>query len=140
MKALLSTAQLLRITTSAAGSIVASVTAVDKTGTGPASYSYATVKPAHVVVTTATTTTIIAGVASTERAIEELTVSNSHATVSNTIVIEDFDGTNAAPVWAGTLAPGLNAHTKAAEIEQELYVAWVKSGRSSGDKIGRAHV
>jgi hypothetical protein len=28
-----------------------------------------------------------------------------------------------------SLAPGLNAHTKAAQIEQELYVQWVRAGR-----------
>jgi hypothetical protein len=106
MKALTSTSHLVRVTTASAGSILCSFAAIDKTGTGPASYSFATRAPVNLNMTTATTTTLIAGASSTETNVLGVTVSNTHATVSNLVTIETTDGTNPVTEWKGTLSVG----------------------------------
>src|SRR6185295_1682844 len=58
-------------------------------------------------ISTATTTTVVASPgASTQRNVKNLTVHNTHATVSTTVTIEHFDGTNAETLWDGTLLAG----------------------------------
>lgn len=106
MKALTAAAHLLRVTTGSAGTVNVSGSAVDKTGTGPASYSFATRGPLIQTISTATTVTVIGGLASTETNCEDVVVSNVHASTSNLITIDRFDGTNATPEWKGTLLAG----------------------------------
>lgn len=107
MKALTTTSQLLRVVTGSAGAIKASYTVVDKTGTGPASYSFATASDVLASITTATTTTVVpAPGASTERNVLDLTLHNDHATNANLLTVEQFDGTDAAPIWKGNLLAG----------------------------------
>lgn len=103
MKALLGTAQIIKLITGSAGTITVTSTSVDKTGTGPASYSFAVTKPANILISTATTTTLLAGAASTERNVQELTISNDHATNSNAVTVYDTDGTQIVNIFAAVL-------------------------------------
>jgi hypothetical protein len=58
-------------------------------------------------ITTATTTTVVAApAASTQRNLRNLSISNEHASVSNVITVEHFDGTTAETIWKGTLSAG----------------------------------
>lgn len=102
-----STSMLLRLVTASAGDIEVSWSGIDKTGASPP-YSFAAVPtdvPANI--TTATTTTIVAApAASTERNVRELQLTNNHATTSNLLTVEIFDGTDAAVKWKGTLLAG----------------------------------
>lgn len=78
---------------------------VDKTGTGPSSYSYAGVGDPLASITTATTTTLVAGASSTERAVERISLRNNHASVTETVVIQVTDGTHTATLASCSLAP-----------------------------------
>lgn len=58
-------------------------------------------------ITTATTTTVIAAPgASKQRNARHLNILNNHATTSNAIRVEHFDGTTAEVLWKGTLLAG----------------------------------
>ena len=72
-------------------------------------YNGTTVSPGGLLskITTATTTDII-GVpgASTTRNVKGLMVANIHASTSNTVTIQQTDGTNTVELWSGTLLAG----------------------------------
>ncbi|MEY4953210.1 MAG: hypothetical protein RL299_1634 [Pseudomonadota bacterium] len=109
MKLLTGTAQLLRLVTGSASLMRVVYSAIDKTGaTQPYNFALTPGSGATLAVPTATTTTILTGsaTANLERNLKELTVTNDDASVSNTIRIEQFDGTAATILWAGTLLPG----------------------------------
>jgi hypothetical protein len=61
----------------------------------------------NVIVNTATTTNIVGSPpASTQRQIKSVLIANRHATLSNNVNVELFDGTNSATVYSYTLGPG----------------------------------
>jgi len=58
-------------------------------------------------ITTATTTTIVAGNASDlERDVRVISVRNNHTSTSNTVAVQHTDGTTAVVLWKGPLAAG----------------------------------
>jgi hypothetical protein len=58
-------------------------------------------------ISSATTTTVLAGPgAPAQREVGMLAVANTHASTSNTVTIEHYDGATATRVWAGALAAG----------------------------------
>ena len=109
MKVLLGTAQLLRISASVAGALAVVFSGMDKGGaSNPYSLTATPGSGAVAAITTAVVNqTIIAGsaTANLERNIEDLTVTNTHATLANAIKLEQFDGTNAIPLVSLTLLP-----------------------------------
>lgn len=101
MLLLTSTSDVLRIVTSAAGAVVAHASYMD--------HASGTVTPGRTntpSITTATTTTIVAApAASTQRNIKTVVIHNISSTVSQSLIVEHFDGTNAAAVINATLLP-----------------------------------
>ena len=91
---------IVRVVTSAAGTISVQADWADQTTT--------TFTPGrtNTAITTATTTTLVAApAASTQRQVKNMTIVNTDALVTNTITVQFFDGTNAFVVFAYTLAP-----------------------------------
>jgi hypothetical protein len=98
---LTTTSMVLRVITSSAADLDVAASWVDKTATA-ATPGYTGTK-----ITTATTTTIIAApAASTQRGLIACRITNVHASTSNTVTVQVFDGTNAVQIWKGTLAAG----------------------------------
>lgn len=61
----------------------------------------------NVIVNTVTTTNIVGSPpASTQRQIKSVLIANRHATLSNNVIVELFDGTNSATVYSYTLGAG----------------------------------
>lgn len=104
MLLLTSTSDLLRIVTTAAGTINCHASYVD--------YNSANTPPIAVgrlntSISTATTTTVVGSpAASTQRTVKSLKISNDHATISNTVTLQHTDGTTVVPLESVTLAPG----------------------------------
>lgn len=102
MVLLTSTSDLIRIVTSAAGAMDVHASWMD--------HLSGVVTPGRTntaSITTATTTTVVGSpAASTQRNVKLLTISNEHASVTNVITVEHFDGTTAETIWEGTLLPG----------------------------------
>jgi len=93
------------ITTGSAGDIEIGWSGIDKTGTGPASYSYASVPtdvPANIS-GSGTNDLVPVPAASTERNVGAMYAANNHATTSNAITIQLTDGTDTTRLWRGTL-------------------------------------
>lgn len=57
-------------------------------------------------ITTATTTTVVAGPASGQRNVQTMLVTNTDASVSNTVTIQYFDGVTAVNLFKLSLSPG----------------------------------
>ena len=88
----------LSIVTGSAGTVEVMCSYVD--------FASGTVTPgsaANVSISTATTTSIVAGVASTVRNIKALCIRNDHASTANDIEVRITDGTTPVTVWRGTL-------------------------------------
>ena len=102
MLVLSSTSDLLRITTSAASDVEVHASWVDLSG------STATPGRTNTVsITTATTTTVVASPASsTYRNVKTLTVTNVHASTSNTISVLLTDGTNVSDLITAVVPAG----------------------------------
>lgn len=102
MLLLTSTSDIIRIVTSAAGAIDVHASYMDNAS--------GTITPGRTntaSISTATTTTVVASPgASTQRNVKGLSISNEHASVTNGITVEHFDGTTAETVWKGTLLVG----------------------------------
>lgn len=127
----LGTGHLLRVITTVGGADLAcSYSYVDKTGTGPASYSFAGVgNTAAAAITTATTTTILTGAASTERSVEELTIHNRHASVTETVEVTIEGGTITVTKAECSLAPGEKLQLDAAGV-------WTHYDANGGAYVG----
>lgn len=108
------TGHLIQIVTDAAGDIETDVAYVDKTGTGPASYSFAGVGDPLASITSATTTTTLTGAAATERAVERLSYYNNHASQAVTCTIQVLDGTHTVTLAKCVLAAGETLYMNAA--------------------------
>lgn len=100
------TSHKLRITTDASADIEQHVSWVEKTGTGPASYSYAAKGEPLASVTTATTGDILVGAASTEMSVRHYSAYNNHASTASTVTIFEEDGTDTVTHAKVVLAAG----------------------------------
>ena len=100
---LASTYDLIRVVTSHAAQVEVHASFVDLSGT--------TVTPGrtNTLITTATTTTIVASpAASTVRNIKHLNITNDHASQSCIVTVEHSDGTTIIELMSFTLLPGEN--------------------------------
>lgn len=105
----------IQLVTDAAGDIEPSIHYVDKTaGTGGFQYDYAAAGDPLASITTATTTDIVAGAASTERALEKLSFYNNHATQAVTCTVQEVDGTHTVIHAKCVLAAGETLYMNAA--------------------------
>ena len=102
----LGTGHLLRLTTDASADIEVNLSYVDKTGTGPSSYSFAGAGDALVSITSNTTTTLLAGAASTERMLETCSIYNNHGSTACTCTLFVDDGTHTSTIRKVVLAAG----------------------------------
>lgn len=126
---ILASTDIVRVVTSAAGDIRVHASFVDlvdaATTSTPGRTNTATI-------TTATTTTVVGSPgASTKRTVKRLKIKNAHATVSNTVTVEHFDGTVASEEPKVTLLPGemLLLNAEGTWLAYDRYVG-VKSGPS----------
>lgn len=104
MMILMPTTDQIRLVTSAAGTINVHVSWADY---APAGSPQITLNRLNTVISTAATTTIIGSPATgTTRTAKSIKISNDHLTVSNTVTLQHYDGTNAIPLENVTLAPG----------------------------------
>jgi len=104
---LATTTTVLRLTTGSAGDIEVTHSYVDAPIPASNASSFSAGGSTIASIATATTTTIVsAPAAATARNIKQVNVFNNHATVSNAIVIDQFDGTNTAIKHKSTLLPG----------------------------------
>ena len=98
---ILTGSDILRVTTTSAATLTVYAAYTDhgreRTARGRASTA----------ISSATTTTVLSGPgAPTQRDVGMVAVANTHASTSNTVTIEHYDGTTATNVWAGVLAAG----------------------------------
>lgn len=101
---LTSTSDLVRVVTTAAGTINVHASYADY---NPAASPQVTVGRLNTTIATAATTTIVGSpAASTSRTVKSLKISNDHATVTNTVTLQHTDGTTVIPIEVVTLAPG----------------------------------
>lgn len=101
MLLLTSTSDVVRVITGSAAAIDSHTSVMDNV-----SGTVIPVRTNTASIATATTTTVVGSPASsTQRNVKNLTLSNTHASVSTTVVIEHYDGTTAETLWNGTLAP-----------------------------------
>lgn len=111
------TGHVIQLVTDAAGDIEASVSYVDKTaGTGGFQYDYAGAGDPLASITSATTTTILAGAASTQRAIEYLSFYNNHASQAVTCTVQETDATHTVDHCEVVLAAGERLSMDAAGV------------------------
>ena len=104
MLLLTTTSSILRVITASAGDIEVAASWVDVPTPFTTSSSSTPGGDVPANITTATTTTLVAAPgASTIRNVKDLSIANNHASTSNLITIEQYDGTDAAVRWKGTL-------------------------------------
>jgi hypothetical protein len=104
---LTSTSDLIRIITSAAGAIDVHASFANYDPAQPVNDRVTLGRTNTASITTATTTTVVGFPGSgITRNVKALTISNEHASVTNTVTVEHFDGTNAETLWKGVLLPG----------------------------------
>jgi hypothetical protein len=101
MLLLTTAATVLRLTTGSAGEVAVSYSYADNNA-GVFSYGGDALTP----ITGAATTPIVPAPSTGQRNVRQVTVSNTHASVSNLCTVDVYDGTDAIPQWKGTLAPG----------------------------------
>lgn len=123
------TSHKIRLTTDASGDIEIHYSAVDKTGTGPSSYSYAGKGEPLASVTTATTTDVLAGAASTETSIRHLSFYNNHASTAVTCTVFEEDGTDTVTHAKVVLAAGEKLNLDAAAV-------WTHYDANMGPYVG----
>jgi hypothetical protein len=99
---LTTTSSILRVTTGSAGTVETSCSYVDldQTTLLPTAISGA----ANAAISTATTTTVVAAPGSGKtRNVTGLIIANDHASVTNLVTVEQYDGSNVVRHWKGTL-------------------------------------
>ncbi len=101
------TSTLWRLVTGSAGDIEVTASWIDSPASVTSSSTFSPDGSTIANISTAATTTIVAAPgASTKRNIKNVTIFNNHATTSNLITVEQFDGTNADVLHKGTLLAG----------------------------------
>lgn len=123
------TSHKLRLTTDASGDIEIHYSIVDKTGTGPSSYSYAGAGEPLASVTSATTGDIVVGAASTERSIRHVSLYNNHASTAVTCTVFEEDGTDTVTHAKVVLAAGEALKLDAAGV-------WTHYDANGGPYVG----
>lgn len=106
----------LQLVTDAAGDIEIDLAYVDKTGTGPASYSFAGAGEPLASITTAATTDLLTGATSTERCLRRLSAYNNHASQAVTCTLQVVDGTDTVTLSKVVLAAGESLLVDAAGV------------------------
>jgi len=102
MKLLTTTSTVLRLVTTQAGTIHAAASYVDN-----ASGTITPGAPTPLVISTATTTTIVAAPGSSvQRNVKRCSIFNAHASVAQLVTVEHYDGTNAIREASVTLLAG----------------------------------
>jgi hypothetical protein len=102
MLLLTSTSSLVRVNTASSGDIRVHASWLDvlSWAVTPGSTDTASISG------TGNTTVVASPASSTARNVKNLTIFNVHATVSNLVYVEHYDGTTAEKLWSGTLQPG----------------------------------
>ena len=101
------TTEVIQLITGAAGDIRVTRSAVDVSDAAPPVVQIIPDLGPRAAITTATTTDIVAAPgASLCRNVENLTIYNASTTISNPITLQNYDGTNTAPIVSLTLLPG----------------------------------
>lgn len=102
-----STSHILQIVTSAASTINVSGSVVTvSTATPPVVDGTNTAPVLLATISTATTTSVVVGAASTTKRIDELQCRNANASISCDVTFQRTDGTNTDPVYKATLLAG----------------------------------
>lgn len=110
MLLLTSTSDVVRVVSSAAGAIDVHASFANYDPAQPVNDRVTLGRTNTASITTATTTTVVAAPGSgITRNVKALTISNEHASVTNGVTVEHFDGTTAETLWKGTLLPGERA-------------------------------
>ena len=103
---LTSTGDKLQVTTGSAGSVKVHASWVDNAA--------GTITPGRTntaPITTATTTDVVAAPgASTQRNLKFMSIHNASGSVSQALTVQHTDGSNAEPLWVGTLGIGETLH------------------------------
>lgn len=104
MLLLTSTSDIIRVVTGSAADVDVHASWLDNTsGTITAG------RTNTAAITTATTTTVVGSPASgAQRNVKHLNITNSHASVSTTVLVQHFDGTTSEDLMGVTLLPGEN--------------------------------
>jgi hypothetical protein len=106
MLLLTSVSDLVQVVTGSAGTILVHASWIDNAS--------GTITPGRTntaaISTSATTTVVAAPAGSTQRNVKFLSVNNTHATVSNAVIIQHTDGTTVTQIWDGVLLPGEQVH------------------------------
>jgi hypothetical protein len=106
MLLLTSVSDLIQVITGSAGAVAVHASWVDNAA--------GTITPGRTntpsITTSATTTVVAAPAGSTQRNVKFLSVNNTHATVSNAVIIQHTDGTNVEQIWDGVLLPSEQVH------------------------------
>lgn len=124
------TGHLIQLVTDAAGDIEPSVAYVDKVaGTGGFQYNFTGAGDPLASITTATTTTTIAGAASTERSIRKISYYNNHASQAVTCTVQEIDGTHTVTHSKVVLAAGETLSMDAAGV-------WTHYDANMGPYVG----
>lgn len=100
------TSEKVQLITASAGDIRCTVSAMDASDAAPPVIQIIPNIGSLGAITTAATTDLVAGAASTARNVKGLTIYNAHASVTNAIVVQFVDGTNTSQLWVGTLLIG----------------------------------
>lgn len=101
------TSTIWRLTTGSASDIEVTASWIDSPASVTSASTFSPDGSTIASISTATTTTIVAAPgASTKRNIKNVTIFNNHATQSNLITVEQFDGTNADVLHKCTLLAG----------------------------------
>lgn len=128
---------LLRVTTSAAGNVRVNHSTLEAPSPITPTSNFTPVPATLAAITTATTTTVVAGPASgVIRNVREISVHNAASSTANTVTVEVFDGTNAATKWAGTLQAGERVSMDSTGAWSVYTVDGVRESAVVSDPIG----
>jgi len=105
MLILSSTSDIIRVVTGASASVTVSVAAVDNTS---GTITVPDLPPLAPITTAATTTICAAPASGVQRNVKAIFLTNNHATVATTVVVQRYNGTNSADLMGVTLLPGEN--------------------------------
>jgi hypothetical protein len=99
---LTSTSDIVRVVTGSAATVNAHASWMDNAS--------GTITPGRTntaAISSATTTTVVGSPGgSTQRNVKNLTIRNTHASISTTVEVQHYDGTNSESLWSGTLGAG----------------------------------
>ena len=124
------TGHILQVVTDAIADVEVNVDYVDKVaGTGGFQYNFTGAGEPITSITTATTTTILTGAASTERSVRRFTAYNNHASTSVTLTVQVTDGTDTIIEAKVVLAAGESLKMDAAGV-------WMHYDANMGPYVG----